>query len=149
MVVAGQIEKRQPKLAFVTLADGSTQQVGDEMVPIANAEDGNARREHARSNTRAGIVVDAVRAAGDDDSPRRRQPVERCFTGEHFGRNSEFPYFTSYEVAVLTAGIEYGYLRQLLSHPLNYDLLRVAQQRLGLRQRVDGLLHFGIGLDFV
>lgn len=41
-----------------------------------------------------------------------RQLFKRYLAREHFGRDSEFPYFTSDEVAVLTAGIEYDYLRQ-------------------------------------
>jgi len=32
--------------------------------------------------------------------------------GKNFGRNAEFPYFTRNQVAVLTAGVKYGYLRQ-------------------------------------
>ena len=53
-----------------------------------------------------------MRAAGDDEAPGVRQIVQWCFAWEYFGRDSEFPYFTSYEVAVLTAGVEYDYLRQ-------------------------------------
>ena len=39
------------------------------------------------------------------------QLLDWDFAREDFGRNSEFPYFTRNEVAVLTAGIEYDDLR--------------------------------------
>jgi hypothetical protein len=79
-----------------------------QVVPIANAEDGNTGRQYFALECRAGIVVNAVGTAGDDYSPGMRQIFKRYLAREHFGRNSEFPYFTSYKVAILTTGIEYG-----------------------------------------
>jgi hypothetical protein len=114
MVVAGQVENRQAKLAFVALPDGSTEQVRDQVVPIADTEDGNAGPQDFAFEGGAGIVVNAVGASGNDEAPGVGQILQWCFAGEYFGRDSEFPYLTSYKVAVLTAGIEYGYLSQLL-----------------------------------
>src|ERR1035438_9811367 len=118
MVGAGQIENRQAELAFVALLNGSAKQLRNQVVPVADAEDGDTGHQHLAFEGGAGIVVHAVGAAGDNDTPSVHQILQWCFAWEHFGRDSEFPYFTSDEVAVLTAGVEYGYLRQLLSHPL-------------------------------
>src|SRR5579863_4526821 len=126
IAVTAQVEDCQPKLTFVAFADGSAQQMRDEVVSVADAENRNARGQHRSLYDRTGIVVDAVRATRNDDAHGMPQLFKRCFAREHFGRNSEFPYFTSDKVAVLTAGVEYGYLRQiryfrLLSHSLDYD----------------------------
>jgi hypothetical protein len=71
-----------------------------------------------------------VRATGNDDAPGVTNLFYRNFAWEDFGRNSEFPYFTSYKVAVLTAGVEYDYLRQnyfrILSTMIFFALLMSA-----------------------
>jgi hypothetical protein len=85
----------------------------DEVVPVTDAEDRNAARQQRTFDDGAGIIVDAVRTARDDNSPGVRKVFKRNFAREHFGRNSEFPNFTRDKVAVLTAGVEYGYLGQL------------------------------------
>jgi hypothetical protein len=59
-----------------------------------------------------------VRSAGNDNACGVPEFFDWYFAREDFGRNSDFPNFTRNEVAVLTAGIEYDDLRQLLSHPL-------------------------------
>jgi hypothetical protein len=69
MVVAGEIENREAELAFVAFADGPAQQVRNQVVPIANTEDGNTRREYFAFEGGAGIVVNAVGASGYDEAP--------------------------------------------------------------------------------
>ena len=69
---------------------------------------GSAGRQDRAFDRRAGIVVNAVRPARDDDAAGGPQFLERYVARENFGRNAEFPDLASDQVAVLTAGIEYG-----------------------------------------
>jgi hypothetical protein len=72
MVVAGQVENRQAKLAFVALADGPAQQVRDQVVPVADAKYGDTRSQDLAFEGGAGIVVNAVGASGNDEAPGMR-----------------------------------------------------------------------------
>ncbi len=73
MVRAGQIENRQAKLAFIAFADGSAKQMRDQVVPVTDAEDGDACCQDFAFEGGAGIVVDAVGASGNDQAPGMRQ----------------------------------------------------------------------------
>jgi hypothetical protein len=73
MVAAGQIENRQAKFAFVALADGSAQQVRDEVMAVADTENRDTRRQYFAFKGGARIVVDAMGASGDYQAPGMRQ----------------------------------------------------------------------------
>ncbi len=83
-------ERGQAVLAFVALAHRAAERVRHDLLAIADAHDGAAERENGGVDRGAGGVVDAARAAGDDDAasvrefggggfaerePRRRRPV--------------------------------------------------------------------------
>jgi hypothetical protein len=73
---------------------------------VADAEHRQASRQDGMFDRRTGIVVDAMRSAGDNDSRRVADFLQRYVARENIGRNPEFPDFARDEVAVLTACIE-------------------------------------------
>jgi hypothetical protein len=105
------VQYGKAELAFVTLSDRSAEQVRDQLLAITNSEDRNTCDQCGALYERARLVVDAVRATRDNNASGVKQFFGRNFARQYFGRDAEFPYLTSDEVAVLTAGVEYGYLR--------------------------------------
>ena len=83
----------------------------DQLLPVADAEDGDAAGQNGWFNRGAGLVVNAAGSAGDDDATRMAQLIQRRFAWKNFGRNAEFSNFASDQVAILTARVEYCDLR--------------------------------------
>jgi hypothetical protein len=99
-------------------------------------------------------IVNAIRAAGDDQTGGAREIGRGSFAGADLGVDSQVANFTRDQVTVLASGIQYDDLGGGLHlartgifrlHALNEDLAGRIQQRLGLGHGVDGPFHFGIG----
>ena len=105
---AGQIELSESVFAFVTFFDGAAQQMSHELLAVADAEDRGAGGEQRGIDGRAAGVVDAGRAAGDDDAFTASQGGRGGFAGGHFGVDAEFADLAGDEMTVLSSGVEDG-----------------------------------------
>lgn len=99
-------ERGQTVLAFVSLADRAAECVRHDLLAIADTHDGAAERENGGVDGRAGGVIDAARAAGDDDAASVRKFGGGGFAEANLGIDAQFTDFTGDEVTVLAAGVE-------------------------------------------
>ena len=72
-IVRQKVEDGQAKFALIAFLYVSPEQLRDQLLAVANAQHGNAGFEHRSFNRGAGIVVNAVRAARNDDASRAPQ----------------------------------------------------------------------------
>lgn len=107
-----QIEDGESELTFIPLANGAVEFPRQQLLAVADAQYGNSGSKDGRFNGGAGIVVNAARAARDDDSPGGPQLFKWRVTGKDIGGDAEFPDFTRDQVAILPACIEYCNLRR-------------------------------------
>jgi hypothetical protein len=94
----------------VAFLDVAAQQVRYQLLTVTDAEDRYGSRQNLAVNRRAGGLINAMRSAGDDDTSGGPQLFKFRVAGKNLGRNAEFPDFSSDEMTVLTAGVEYRYL---------------------------------------
>ena len=90
-IAVRQIENGQAELAFIALAHRSAEQLRDQLLPVADAEHRNAGRQNGTFHGRAGIVVNAVRAARDDDAPRVAAVFPEVFRSERLRTKRRVP----------------------------------------------------------
>jgi hypothetical protein len=93
------------------LPDRPAQQMSNQMMPVANAENGFAAGQKRGFDGRTGIVIDAGRTARDDDAAGMAQLLNGGFARKDFRGNAEFSNFPGDQMTILTAGIEYCDLR--------------------------------------
>ena len=104
-------ERGQTVLAFVALAHRAAEQVRHELLAVADTQDRAAERENGGIDGGAGGIVNAARAAGDDDALGVREFGGGSFAGADFGVDAQFADLAGDEVTVLSAGVEDDNLR--------------------------------------
>ena len=107
-----EIERGEAVLALVALAHLAAEQrapsaAGRSRCRAPAGPAGEDRGIHRR----AARVVDAARAAGDDDPSAAAQFGRRGFAGQDFGVNAELADLAGYQMAVLAARVQDGDLR--------------------------------------
>jgi hypothetical protein len=103
--VGFEIEIGEAVLALGTFAHFAFEEIGDELLAVADAEDGNIAGEKGRIDRGAACFINAGRAAGDDDGPGVFELGEACFAGPDFGVDALFADFARDEMGVLTTRI--------------------------------------------
>src|SRR5262249_52336749 len=96
-----------PALAFLNSA---SQQMCDQLLAVADAEDSASGTKHARIDGGAAGVVDAGWPAGDDDAFSAGEIGGGSFAGRDFGVDSKVANLARNEMAVLPPRVKYGYL---------------------------------------
>ncbi len=88
--------------------DLAAEVVHDELQPVADAEDGDAEREHGGIGGGSIGVIDRARAAGEDDAQRieRAELIERRGAGKHDGEDVELADAARDELGVLRTEVE-------------------------------------------
>ncbi len=101
-------KSRESVLALFAFPDAAAQHVSHELLAVADAEHGAAGGENVRIDLGTAGLVDAVRAAGDDDSFAAGQLGGRCFAGLDVGVHAEIANLPGDEMTILSARIEDG-----------------------------------------
>ena len=104
-VRAGYVELGESVLAAHPLLDHAAQQVGDELLAIADAQNGDAGQKQRWIDGGAAGVVNTGRAARDDDTFTACERRGRGFAGSHFGIHAELAHLAGNEVTVLPPGV--------------------------------------------
>jgi hypothetical protein len=111
-VGAGKVQQCKTELALIPFANFTTQQVGDQMLAITDAEYRQTGGQNRCLQRRARLVVDAARSAGYDNPSSAAQLLQTGVARKDLRGNAEFPYFSGDKVTVLTARVEYRDLRR-------------------------------------
>ena len=106
-----QLEHGQTVFAALARPHRAAQQVGHQLLPVADAEHGNSGSEDGRIYRRRARLQHARRAARNDDALGEFQLGSRGFAGAHLGVHAQFPHLARFQVAVLAAGVENDNLR--------------------------------------
>ena len=93
-------------LAFLAPANLAAEQVRHELLPITDSQYGLAVGKDGGVYGGAAGVVDAGRAAGDDDAPRKGDCRRRSLTGPDFCVDAEIPDFSGDQMTVLPARVQ-------------------------------------------
>jgi hypothetical protein len=102
------LESRETVLALFALADATAQDVRHKLLAVADAEDGAIGGENLRIDLRAARLVNAVRAARDDDALAAGQLGRGSFAGLNVGVDAQIADLPSDQVTILPARVEDG-----------------------------------------
>ncbi len=93
-------------LAFLALANLAAEQVRHELLPVTDSQHGLAAGKDGGVHRGAAGVVNAGRAAGDDDAPGKGDCRGRGLTGPDFGVDAEIADFSGDQMTVLPARVQ-------------------------------------------
>src|ERR1700686_2915473 len=82
-----------------------------ELLPIADAEYGNALGKDSWIDRRAACLIDAVRSAGNDETLPATEFASRSLARPHFRRDTKVADLSGDEMAILAARVQDGDLR--------------------------------------
>src|SRR5262249_22511870 len=92
-------------------ADGAAEQVSHELFAVADAQHRRTEVEDLRIYSGTAGIVDAARAARDDDAPNAREIRGRRLAGAHLRVHAEVADPTGNQVTILASGVQNCYLR--------------------------------------
>jgi hypothetical protein len=101
-----ELQRGQAILAFLALANLAAEQVRHELLSVTDSQHGLAVGKDAGVHRGAAGVVNARRAAGDDDALREGDCRGRGLTGPHFGVDPEIADFSRDQMTVLPARVQ-------------------------------------------
>ena len=107
-IAGGDIEDGEAELAFIAGADGSAEDMRDQLLAVTDAQDGNARGQDRGVDGGAGFVVNAAGAARDDDSLRQSETLQWSFAWKYFRGYAQVADLAGDVVTVLAPCIEDG-----------------------------------------
>ena len=108
---------RESVLAALAGSNHAPELMRNQLQAIADAEHGRAWCKDAGIDARAALLIHAAGAARNDQSLTAGELGSRGIAGPDLGVNSEIPHLPRDQMAVLSARIQYGDLR-------DRDLLR-------------------------
>src|SRR5580704_10327561 len=104
------IELSEAVLATIAFFDMAPECVRHQLVAVADAEHGYARGQKRRIDGGTGRIVNAGRAAGDDDAFPAAQGGGGSLSGRDLRIDSQIADFTCDQMTILPACVEDGYL---------------------------------------
>ena len=104
--VRRQVQRGQAVLALDAQLNRPAQQMGHELLAVADAQHPCAALKNGGIDSGASRIVNAVGAAGDDQPPRAGEIGRRSFAGADLGIHPQIANFARDQVTVLAPGIQ-------------------------------------------
>src|ERR1700680_2497734 len=101
-------QSREAVLAFFAFTYSAAEHMRHELLPVADAEYGNALGKDGWIDRRAAALIYAVRSAGNYQTPAATEFARRSFARPHFRRDAKVANLSSDEMTILPARVQDG-----------------------------------------